>query len=230
MAKLAIKGHVTRGKEVIEILEMLGGKNKRKYCGEYNNLWYCVDVSSEISIFAYISDLNAYNFFTLEEFFEKFPYKVGDKVKNVNINNIVGKITDAQWNNKECQVSYYVEWDNETRLSYFAKGLQPYKEVDMHDTKEEVLDFIKHFNKNKGTIKTFTEGCCYWFAFILHTRFKGTIMYDDINNHFACKINNIIYDINGINNNIFVEWDNYCKIEPLNADRIIRDCIIFETK
>ena len=26
MAKLAIKGHASRGKEVIEILEMLGGK------------------------------------------------------------------------------------------------------------------------------------------------------------------------------------------------------------
>lgn len=27
MANLAIKGHATRGKEVIEILEMLGGEN-----------------------------------------------------------------------------------------------------------------------------------------------------------------------------------------------------------
>jgi hypothetical protein len=27
MAKLAIRGHATRGKEVIEILEMLGGKS-----------------------------------------------------------------------------------------------------------------------------------------------------------------------------------------------------------
>jgi hypothetical protein len=30
MANLAIRGHKTRGKEVIEILEMLGGKSNRK--------------------------------------------------------------------------------------------------------------------------------------------------------------------------------------------------------
>lgn len=30
---LAIKGHPTRGKEVIEILEMLGGKNKFNFKG-----------------------------------------------------------------------------------------------------------------------------------------------------------------------------------------------------
>ena len=29
--KLAIKGHQTKGKDVIEILEMLGGKNKYNY-------------------------------------------------------------------------------------------------------------------------------------------------------------------------------------------------------
>lgn len=30
MANLAIRGHATRGKEVIEILEMLGGENKKR--------------------------------------------------------------------------------------------------------------------------------------------------------------------------------------------------------
>ena len=35
--KLAIKGHATRGKEVIELLEMLGGVNDREYIG--TNTW-----------------------------------------------------------------------------------------------------------------------------------------------------------------------------------------------
>ena len=34
--KLAIRGHSTRGKEVIELLEMMGGKNVRKLDGEAN--------------------------------------------------------------------------------------------------------------------------------------------------------------------------------------------------
>lgn len=33
MANLAIKGHATRGSEVIELLEMLGGINKYKHKG-----------------------------------------------------------------------------------------------------------------------------------------------------------------------------------------------------
>ena len=39
MAKLAIKGHKTRGKEVIEILEMLGGNNPHKYVA-YSDCFY----------------------------------------------------------------------------------------------------------------------------------------------------------------------------------------------
>ena len=39
------------------------------------------------------------------------------------------------------------------------------------NTKEEILNFIKRF-QNEGTIKAFTEGCCYWFAKILDDRFN----------------------------------------------------------
>lgn len=35
MARLAIRGHETRGKEVIELLEMLGGKNDNHCCGAF---------------------------------------------------------------------------------------------------------------------------------------------------------------------------------------------------
>ena len=37
MAKLAIKGHKTRGKEIIEILKMMGGKNNNNCCGKFIN-------------------------------------------------------------------------------------------------------------------------------------------------------------------------------------------------
>ena len=43
MAQLAIKGHATRGEEVIEILEMFGGRNDINYVGELPNYAYAID-------------------------------------------------------------------------------------------------------------------------------------------------------------------------------------------
>ena len=40
MGNIAIKGHPTRGKEVIEILEMLGAKNKYNLSGDGTNAYY----------------------------------------------------------------------------------------------------------------------------------------------------------------------------------------------
>ena len=76
--RLAIKGHSTRGQEVIEILEMLGGKNHfhmdgftEEYiyyiCGENNQIHSAICPTNQIV-------------FTIEEFLEKYPYKIGDKV------------------------------------------------------------------------------------------------------------------------------------------------------
>lgn len=81
MAQLAIKEHPTRGKEVIEILEMLGGKNNKRLYGECDKMVYLINSSyyGEITCMPYVTD--AYIVFTLEEFLEKFPYKVGDKVQ-----------------------------------------------------------------------------------------------------------------------------------------------------
>lgn len=42
MAKLAIKGHPTRGKEIIEILEMLGGINKYNLQGNEDE-WFILN-------------------------------------------------------------------------------------------------------------------------------------------------------------------------------------------
>jgi murein DD-endopeptidase MepM/ murein hydrolase activator NlpD len=78
MAQLAIKGHPTRGKEVIQLLEMLGGENKYNLRGDAG---YYVIEYSKILEGKYIFGDEQYTYFTLEEFESEFPYKVGDKVK-----------------------------------------------------------------------------------------------------------------------------------------------------
>ena len=81
--KLAIKGHPTRGKEVIELLEMLGGKNCYNLNGLFSeNAYYFIGGphNNEILGGEYMFGNEKIYWFTLEEFLKKYPYKVGDKV------------------------------------------------------------------------------------------------------------------------------------------------------
>lgn len=114
--KLAIRGHSTRGKEVIELLEMLGGKNIRehKYDGSANMYsYYLVDniiLSDRLSI----AEDDDFEIFTLQGFLEKFPYKVGDKVHiYVQNDDIDGRldtdaaeITSMRWNPDIRKIAY----------------------------------------------------------------------------------------------------------------------------
>ena len=100
-------------------------------------------------------------------------------------------------------------------------------------TNKEILEFIKNFRVfGHEIIDCFTRGCCYWFAFILHERFKpyAEIYYNDLENHFACKIGKNLYDIMGNCNNLYQGkweiWDNFQTKDPSLSKRIKRDCIL----
>ena len=82
MKHLAIKGHQTRGKEVIEILEMLGGKNTQRHDGNYVDYMYIINKPYNPEIECLYAVSSVYKVFTLEEFLEKFPYKIWDKVQH----------------------------------------------------------------------------------------------------------------------------------------------------
>ena len=74
--KIAIQGHLTRGKEVIKILESLGGKNTSGLCGCSKALYHIY--KGEICNEHYNPTIS--KIYTLEEFEKEFPFKVGDKV------------------------------------------------------------------------------------------------------------------------------------------------------
>ena len=129
MLKLAIKGHATRGKEVIQLLEMLGGKNIQKHCGDYTSAYYYIDDScSWIRCETRIKQQN-YTIFLLEEFENKFPYKVGDKVMFDCWECVV---TGMEW----CEVwekAIYIIKGIDVNRCVYAKDLQPYKEEAMEN-------------------------------------------------------------------------------------------------
>lgn len=145
MAQLAIKGHATRGSEVITLLEMLGGKNIYNLTGT-KEIWYILS-DGTIEHSAYLFEEKG---FTLEEFFERFPYKVGDKVThNVGIlMNVVHMCWDAKCNVIRYDIQSPV--DNNYKLkAMLAEHLLPYKEETMEiitiedfkaNTKEWLID------------------------------------------------------------------------------------------
>ena len=91
--KIAIQGHPTRGKEVIQILESLGGKNTEKLEGIYTTFYY-IDDKNEIVDDHKDNFPPTYKLYTLEEFEKEFPFKIGDKVIfPTNIGRMSGKIT-----------------------------------------------------------------------------------------------------------------------------------------
>ena len=113
--KLAIIGHSTRGEEVFELLEMLGGNiNKKKLSsaiiGDILNprvYFFDPDSSDNRIVWYYLLGLEAdgraseMKIFTLEEFLEKYPFKVGDKVVYTkfgdNCNDYPVTIESMEW-------------------------------------------------------------------------------------------------------------------------------------
>ncbi len=142
MATFAIKGHETRGKEVIEIFEMLGGKNQNNvYSGKDTFHYYFIDnETGYIRTKLYTDDCwtkLTYNIFTLEEFLEKFPYKVGDRVTNYN--DIELEVVRMYWDNIYDAVRYDVrEVANKSHFLYslLTAHLQPYQEETMKEDME----------------------------------------------------------------------------------------------
>ena len=92
----------------------------------------------------------------------------------------------------------------------------------------EVNKFIKQFKRfDTGQVtQTFTNGFCYWFAYILHTRFPDSeIVYYHAGMHFACKIKDRIFDITGDITDkkyFFESWEEIQKLEPIEAEWVKR--------
>lgn len=81
--KKAIQGHPTRGKEVIQLLESFGGKNKWNLTGTDNQCAFYIDNTTEdiywFPINTYTGDREIY---TLECFEKIFPFKIGDEISD----------------------------------------------------------------------------------------------------------------------------------------------------
>lgn len=136
---LAIKGHPTRGNEVIEILKMLGGENKLEHYAMLDNCIYFIGINKIIRL-QHIDALlpGQYVIYSLKEFEEKFPYKVGDKVcYQLNNTIYISEIISMEW--ADNSVIYFTSNGHSLR----AYDLQPYKEDIVKEEEENFAECIE---------------------------------------------------------------------------------------
>lgn len=105
--RLAIRGHSTRGKEVIELLEMMGGSNIHNFSGR-NSYAYYVNGGHQNIIQCIETELGLEDMqcFILEKFLEKYPFKVGD-LKDLLGSNLSCVISEMRWNAQDECVEYH---------------------------------------------------------------------------------------------------------------------------
>ena len=142
--KLAIKGHPTRGNEVIELLEMMGGKNTYEYNGRYlideivytREVAYYIDFESQIRCID-IKDITT-NFivYSLEMFLKTFPFKVDDKVID-EADGCPGVVCEMKWDEDVSDMKYCVAFGNGVDFGWFVNDSINFLKIKKNENLEE---------------------------------------------------------------------------------------------
>lgn len=147
--KIAIQGHPTRGKEVIQILESLGGKNTDKLEGTHNTFYY-IDNKNEIDDDHKDNFPPIYKLYTLEEFEKEFPFKIGDKViYSSTTTNFVGLVVNIKFDDN---IPYRVAIKG-TIYPCGTNMLKSYKEMKEERNITLTLEKAKEWYKKGGELK-----------------------------------------------------------------------------
>ena len=145
--KIAIKGHESRGKEVIQILESLGGRNTFNYNGDFIRTAYFIGMDYSIYGFCTDSPKVGFKVYTLEEFEREFPFKIGDKVKYISSIGIIKEYcyinNEPAYKVKSAELGIIVTMP--------AEELKPYKKMERNITL--TLDKAKEWYKKGGELK-----------------------------------------------------------------------------
>lgn len=148
--KIAIQGHPSRGKEVIQILESLGGIDSYKYLGNNTDCYYEIHGNT---ILCACTKSDKYKYYTLEEFEEEFPFKIGDKVVCKATQQILHTIVGISWDSFGC-MRYEIKEDKTGIITHCStNSLIKYKEMKEERNITLTLDKAKEWYKKGGELK-----------------------------------------------------------------------------
>ena len=189
--KLAIKGDKERGKEVIALLEMLGGDNVYKQWGKDDG-WYIIE-GRKIIYKEYIFENGHIPFttFTLEEFYEKYPFKVNDKVID-KADGCPGVVCEMKWDEDVSDMKYCVAFGNGIDFGWFAndsiefcKENENLEETQSNQDIDKVVDnFRKEFCERCGSQRCSGQDdeleYCERFKNLIKEEMKSKREYDEL--------------------------------------------------
>lgn len=141
--EIAIRGHESRGKEVIQILESLGGRNTNwRGNGNIRDGFF---INNDGSI-EFGNLPKGYKLYTLEEFEKEFPFKIGDKVTIIGLPDYPKVITKMTWMNNE--ILYTFEDD-----TWYNTGSLRKLEMEEEKNIKLTLDKAKEWYKKGGELR-----------------------------------------------------------------------------
>ena len=157
--QLVIKGHETRGKEVIEILQMLGAKNKKNYKGSYPSTFYILNDNDNDINLCYDCDYNNQEIFKLEDFLKKYPFKIGDKVINDNYSGY-GIITEMVWDSGDWSVKYCVKFEDFGTIAWFKSNEIKFSNICLIDNTDPIHVLCESLCENKLSMLMIDSEAC----------------------------------------------------------------------
>ena len=101
---LAIKGDKERGNEVIALLEMMGGMNVCNLDGKHSILWISNRNNYICNKLLEFEPTPNFEIFTLDEFYAKYPYKVGDVIRFPH--GWLDEIAEMKWDEESEDIIY----------------------------------------------------------------------------------------------------------------------------
>lgn len=166
MGRLALRGHSTRGAEVIAILEMYGGVNYNNALGNNPNGIYFIEADNIVSDTIRRVNYEEFSIFTLEDYLKNYPCKVGEFV-NVNLYNgeyFADEIVKIIWGSKE-EGPFYITKHGYARTIEDVEYIVSYVDSNSSiDDGQEVPPVMKLY---KVIIKTYYFGVRGYELFVL---------------------------------------------------------------
>lgn len=113
---IAIRGHKTRGTEVIDILKQLGGKNSYSLVAGYEGNIFFIDKNNEIDYKPLtIKDTDKFQIYTLEEYLETLNQT--EQIKSTNMEKVIEQKNDKTQRQLSVDIETAKQWhktNNET--------------------------------------------------------------------------------------------------------------------
>ena len=199
--KLAILGHSTRGKEVIELLEMMGGSNIHNLSGNDIYSYYIIkgiknEIRDELHIFA---NENIYHF-TLEKFLEKYPFKIGDKVID-EADGCPGVVSEMKWDEGLSDMKYCVAFGNGIDFGWYANNSINFFKIKKNENLEETQS-KRDIDKSEFMIK----------HMILPNKVDDKLEYEIIDGYELDKVENNKIILKPIKSKYPTSYEECCEI------------------